>query len=60
MSTKSRASLSMRDALYEAPGPKTRKKVIIGTILSAIAIVILFALVIRQFYITGQLSPKYW
>ncbi len=60
MSTKSRASLSMRDALYEAPGPKTRKITIIGTILSAIAIVILFALVIRQFYITGQLSPKYW
>lgn len=60
MSTKSRASFSMRDALYEAPGPKTRKKVFVGTILSAIVVIAFFALIIRQFYITGQLSPKYW
>lgn len=51
---------SMRDALYEAPGPKTRRRTIIGTVASLILVGIGLALVVRQFYITGQLDAKYW
>lgn len=51
---------SMRDALYEAPGPKTRLRTIIGTVISLVLVSIGLALVVRQFYITGQLDAKYW
>ncbi len=54
------ASGSMRDALYEAPGPRTRRKVAIGTAISAIVVAALLALVVRQFAVTGQLAPRYW
>ncbi len=52
--------VSMRDALYEAPGPKTRRRTIIGTIISVIALIALAAFVVYRFYITDQLNPKYW
>ena len=51
---------SMRDALYEAPGPRTKRLTIIGTIISLILVSIGLALVVRQFYISGQLDAKYW
>ncbi len=54
------ASGSMRDALYEAPGPRTRRKVAIGTAISAVVVAALLALVVRQFAVTGQLAPRYW
>jgi glutamate transport system permease protein len=54
------ANVSMRDALYEAPGPKTRRRVAIGTGVSLVLLVALIAFVIRQFYINDQLNPKYW
>lgn len=50
----------MRDALYEAPGPKTRAKMFIGTIISLAAIAALIAFVIYRFWATGQLSSRYW
>ena len=50
----------MRDALYEAPGPRTRRLTIIGTTISLILVAIGLALVVRQFYVTGQLDAKYW
>lgn len=53
-------TLSIRDALYEAPGPKMRKRIFVGTILSAILAVGLIFLIVRQFYVSGQLAPKYW
>lgn len=52
--------VSVRDALYEAPGPKTRKRIRIATIISLAALAVLIAAVIRQFYLTGQLGAKYW
>ncbi|MDO4538330.1 MAG: amino acid ABC transporter permease [Coriobacteriales bacterium] len=52
--------VSMRDALYEAPGPKTRRRTIIGTIISVVALIALAAFVVYRFYITDQLNPKYW
>ena len=54
------ANVSMRDALYEAPGLKTRRRVAIGTGVSLVLLVALIAFVIRQFYINDQLNPKYW
>ncbi|MBR3317248.1 MAG: amino acid ABC transporter permease [Atopobiaceae bacterium] len=51
---------SMRDALYEAPGPRTKLLTLIGTIVSLVLVCIGLALVIQQFRITGQLDAKYW
>ena len=52
--------VSMRDALYEAPGPKTARRTLIATIISLVLVATGLALVVRQFYVTGQLDPKYW
>lgn len=54
------AQVSMRDALYEAPGPRMRRRIVIGTALAAVLVAVGIALVVRQFYVTGQLDPKYW
>lgn len=51
---------SIRDVLYEAPGPKTRKCITVITAISLAVLAVLFILILRQFYITGQLSSKYW
>lgn len=54
------AHINVRDALYEAPGPKTKRAMYIGTALSlALVLLGLFA-IIRQFYITGQLNSSQW
>ena len=53
-------TISMRDALYEAPGPKTRRRIVIGTVVASIALVALVAAVAWRFYITGQFAPQYW
>ncbi|MDM8244995.1 amino acid ABC transporter permease [Collinsella tanakaei] len=51
---------SIRDALYEQPGPRTRRRVAIGTAVTAVLALIGIGLIVRQFYITGQLAPRYW
>ena len=38
MSKHSTSALTMRDALYEAPGPKMRAKIRIGTAISLVAV----------------------
>ena len=60
MSKHSSPALTMRDALYEAPGPKMRAKIRIGTAISLVAVAALIALVLQRFYATGQLSVHYW
>lgn len=55
-----RSVLSMRDALYEAPGPKTRRRVRVGTAISVVVVILAAAAVVRQFWVTGQLAPRYW
>ncbi len=52
--------LSIRDTLYEAPGPKARRRITIVTVLSLGVLLILIAAVVKRFYETGQLAPKYW
>ena len=60
MSKHSSPALTMRDALYEAPGPKMRAKIRIGTAISLVAVATLVVLVLQRFYVTGQLSVHYW
>ena len=54
------AAKSMRDALYEEPGPKTCRKMLVGTIASLAALAALVAWVVYRFWVTGQLAPRYW
>lgn len=51
---------SIRDLLYEAPGPKARKRIRFFTALALLLLAGLLAAVIRQFAITGQFAAKYW
>lgn len=50
----------IRDRLYEAPGPKTRRRVGIFTALALLGLGWLLFLVVRQFKEQGQLEARYW
>lgn len=52
--------MNMRDALYEAPGPRARARMRVGTAVAAVAVAGLLAFVVYQFWATGQLDPQYW
>lgn len=54
------AHTSIRDALYEAPGPKTRRFIRIATAVSLAALALLIAYVIRKFAVNRQLDARYW
>lgn len=56
----SAGTTSIRDILYEAPGPKARRRIAAATAVSLAALAILISFILRQFYITGQLNGKYW
>lgn len=47
--------VSIRDALYEAPGPKTLAKIRVGTAVTAVLVALLLGFVVYQFWATGQL-----
>ena len=51
---------SIRDALYEAPGPKTRRGIAVGTVVVLLLLAALIYGVIHQFAINGQLDARYW
>ncbi len=51
---------SIRDLLYETPGPAARKKIRVWTGVALAAIAALIALIVRQFAETGQLAERYW
>ncbi len=51
---------SIREMLYEPPGPAARKRIRVLTWLALAAIAALIALIVRQFAITGQLADRYW
>lgn len=57
---KMQSAMTMRDALYEAPGPKTRRKMVVGTVISLAAVAALLAFAVYRFWVTGQLSSRYW
>ena len=51
---------SVRDVLYENPGPRTRKIVAVITAISLILLAVIIYVIIRRFYDTGQLDGRYW
>lgn len=51
---------SIRNVLYEPPGPKTKRCIAAATAVSLTALAAALALIVRQFYITGQLDAKRW
>lgn len=53
-------SVSMRDALYEAPGPRTRRRIVVGTVITSVAIVAIVAWVVARLYEMGQFDSRYW
>lgn len=53
-------TVSIRDMLYEEPGPKTRVRIRFFTIAAVLLLLLLLAVVIRQFAITGQFDSRYW
>ena len=53
-------TVSMRDVMYEAPGPRMKRRILVGTLISLVLVGLGIAAIINQFYITGQLNPKYW
>lgn len=56
----STVNTSIRDVLYETPGPKARRRIAVASAVSIVLFAALLFLIIRQFYITGQLDAKYW
>lgn len=60
MSARTQTVPTARPVLYEAPGPRASRRIAIGTAASAVLLVLLVLLVVRQFYVTGQLAPRYW
>ncbi len=52
--------MTIKEALYESPGPKSRRNIRIVTTISIVLLVLLAYFVIRQFYISGQFAPRYW
>ena len=47
-------------ALFEAVGPKAHRRIVIGTIVSALALLALAAWLLLQLYDNGQFNPMYW
>lgn len=46
--------------LFDAPGPRARRRILIATTISLVALAVLLALAIRQFAAHGQLDRSQW
>ncbi|MCL6423162.1 amino acid ABC transporter permease [Brachybacterium sp. JHP9] len=57
MSTRSAAATQV---LFDAPGPKGRRRILLISILSSLAILALLALGLWQFHVNGQLEARKW
>lgn len=60
MSAASRTSNTATQVLFDAPGPKGRRRILILSVLSVLAIAGLIALGLWQFAKNGQLDPGRW
>lgn len=52
--------MSAVSAIFDAPGPRGRRLIVVLTTLSVLAIIAATALAVRQFAINGQLDPAKW
>ena len=50
----------MSVALYDAPGPRARRRVLIGSVFGALLVAALVALVIQRLEETGQFRSAFW
>lgn len=50
----------MTDVLYDEPGPKARRRALIGTVIVTLAILALLAFVVRQLHGQGQFAWDLW
>jgi glutamate transport system permease protein len=50
----------MSVALYDAPGPRARRRVLIGSVVGALLVAALVALVIQRLEETGQFRSAFW
>ncbi len=50
----------MSDLLFDAPGPRARRRIRIATVVGTVVILGLLALAVRQFAAAGQLDPERW
>ena len=51
---------AMTSILFDAPGPKTRARHRLFTLLSSIGLALLAAFVVWRFWVEGQLTQAYW
>lgn len=47
-------------ALFEAAGPRARKRIAIGAAISAVLLIALVAWIAIRLYVNGQFDPMYW
>ncbi|MBP5192648.1 MAG: amino acid ABC transporter permease [Eubacterium sp.] len=52
--------ITVKQALYEAPGPKTRRITAVVTFISLVLLLLLLFITIKRFEENGQLDGKYW
>ena len=55
-----RGSSTATQVLFDAPGPKGRRRIMLLSILSVLAIAALLAAGLWQFHVNGQLDPNKW
>jgi glutamate transport system permease protein len=46
--------------LFDVPGPRARRRILLATVVSVLVIVALLALAVRQFGVNGQLEASKW
>lgn len=51
---------SIREVLYEPPGPIAKRRIAEATAVSLAVLAAVLALIVRQFYVTGQLDAEKW
>ena len=51
---------TIQEMLYEPPGPKAKKTILAVTAISLGALAVMAGLIIRRFYVMGQLDSRYW
>lgn len=52
--------ITIRDTLFEEPGPRAKKRIRYFTVLSAVVLAILLYLILKRFYDAGQFRSRYW
>jgi len=51
---------TVEDALFEHPDSRGKALILAGTVAAILALVGLAVLIVRQFYVAGQLDKRYW